>query len=146
MFETAMFLETMEKVQERAHKTSVAHGFWEGAENNSIPTKLCLIHSEVSEWLEAFRTDPTAPCGKVVERLPRVVDNFGNPVTMPLSVADGACPDGVRPVTKEEEEAADILIRLMDLCEARGIDLARVTLAKMHYNESRPYKHGGKRC
>lgn len=143
MFETAMFLDAMEKLQKRAHKCSVDHGFWTGPDNENIPTKLCLIHSEVSEWLEAFRKDPTAPCGKTVEQMPRRVDNFGNVAMMPLSIIDSAA---VRPVTKEEEEAADILIRLLDLCEKRGIDLARVTLAKMSYNDSRPYMHGGKKC
>lgn len=127
MFETAMFLDAMEKLQERAHENSVKHGFWTGTENDNIPTKLCLIHSEVSEWLEAFRKNPNADCGKNITLL------------------DGKHPDGCRSITAEEEEAADIFIRLLDLCQKRGIDLARVTLAKMHYNESRPMMHGGKR-
>lgn len=143
MFETAMFLDAMEKLQERAHNNSRAKGFWTGPENDNIPTKLCLIHSEVSEWLEAFRKNPNDPCGKMEEYQPRKVDNFGNPVMMPLSIIASG---GVRAVTKEEEEAADVFIRLLDLCQARGIDLARVTLAKMRYNESRPMMHGGKRC
>lgn len=143
MFETAMFLELLEKLQKKCHQISKDHGFWEGPDNNNIPTKLCLIHSEVSEWLEAFRKDPTSPCGKMIAREPRMLDNFGNPVMTMLSVTDKGT---TRPVTKEEEEAADILIRLCDLCEARGIDLGRVTLAKMRYNEGRPHMHGGKKC
>lgn len=137
MFETAMFYDAMENFQKRAHENSVKHGFWEGAENNNIPTKLCLLHSELSEWLEAFRGDPKALCGKT-----ETVNVCGNAVIQPLCIAVGA---EVRPVTKEEEEAADVFIRLLDLCEKQGIDLARVTLAKMRYNESRPMKHGGKR-
>lgn len=35
------------------HKNAVAHGWWE--EERPIPEMLCLIHSEVSEALEAYR-------------------------------------------------------------------------------------------
>lgn len=134
MFETAMLFDLMEKLQRKAHDNSKSKGFWDGSENQNIPTKLMLIVSETAEWLEAFRTDPKAQCGKT----------FADPVTgetRPLCVIDSAA---ARPVTKEEEEAADIFIRLLDLCEWLKIDLARVTLAKMEYNASRPHKHGGK--
>ncbi len=135
-----MFLDGMEKLCDRAHANSVAKGFWEGEENQNIPSKLCLIHSEVSEWLEAHRVDPTAPCGKIMPEQ-KINDSYTIP-QQPLGIIDSG---GSRPMTKEEEEAADILIRLADLCKFRSIDLGRVTLAKMRYNELRPHKHGGKR-
>ncbi len=137
MFETAMLFDLMEKLQKKAHKTSRDKGFWTGEENDNIPTKLALIHSEVSEWLEAYRKDPKAPCGKM-----ELVTIEGKKQVQMLSVIEGG---GVRPVTKEEEEAADVFIRLLDLCERQGIDLARVTLVKMSYNETREHLHGGKR-
>jgi hypothetical protein len=143
MFETAMFFEAMEKMQRRAHTNSRDKGFWDGPENNSIPTKLCLIHSEVSEWLEAYRKDPTAPTDK---RVPKPgTDGVSDQDSQRVGIIDGRHPDGHRPITVEEEEAADVFIRLLDLCEFRGIDLARVTLAKMQYNATRPHKHGGKK-
>jgi hypothetical protein len=37
----------------------------------------------------------------------------------------------------EEEEAADSLIRLMDYCGHRGIDLGKVYVAKLLYNATR---------
>jgi NTP pyrophosphatase (non-canonical NTP hydrolase) len=135
MFETAMLFDLMEQLQKKAHRNSRDKGFWTGPENENVPTKLCLIHSEVSEWLEAWRKDPEAPCTKVV---PHPIT--GDP--QPVSVLDGG---ESRPITKEEEEAADVFIRLLDLCEYRGIDLARVALAKMAYNETRPQMHGGRR-
>lgn len=46
--------------------------------------------------------------------------------------------------TAAEEEAADVVIRLMDMCEARGWNLAGAILAKMEFNANRPHKHGGK--
>jgi hypothetical protein len=50
----------------------------------------------------------------------------------------------VRGFTSAEEEAADVVIRLMDMCERRGWDLAGAILAKMEFNAGRSYKHGGK--
>lgn len=41
-------------------------------------------------------------------------------------------------------ELADVLIRIGDFCEARGIDLDGCVIAKMVYNANRPYRHGGK--
>lgn len=41
-----------------------------------------------------------------------------------------------------EEEAADVLIRLLDLCAARGWQLGQAMLSKMSFNANRPHKHG----
>lgn len=42
-------------------------------------------------------------------------------------------------------EFADTVIRIMDLCKARGWDLGKAILAKAAYNEGRPRMHGGKK-
>lgn len=47
--------------------------------------------------------------------------------------------------TTAEEEAADVLIRLMDLCHLKGWKLGGAVESKMRYNQTRPHKHGGKR-
>ena len=41
-------------------------------------------------------------------------------------------------------ELADVLIRVGDYCQQRGIDLEACVKAKMYYNATRSYKHGGK--
>jgi NTP pyrophosphatase (non-canonical NTP hydrolase) len=125
MFETATFFESMEMLCKKAYRNSEAHGFWDGpekeggsADNVSIPCKMLLLNSEVCELFEAYRKGKlTDPCGKDIQ-------------------ANG------RRLTNEEEEIADILIRLADYCGKRNIDLGRVTLAKMTYNEARPFRHG----
>lgn len=134
MFETAMLFDLMEQLQKKAHKNSRDKGFWTGPDNENVPTKLCLMHSEISEWLEAFRKG-NPPCEKTY---PREADGE----LAEIQIMEGG---EWRTITSEEEEAADLFIRLLDLCEYSKIDLARVTLSKMGYNSQRPHKHGGKK-
>jgi NTP pyrophosphatase (non-canonical NTP hydrolase) len=43
-----------------------------------------------------------------------------------------------------EAEMADVVIRIMDYGQARGLRIAEAIEAKMAYNNNRPRKHGGK--
>ena len=73
---------------------------------------IALIHSELSELLESLRDDGAGMSAK--------------------------CPD----ISACEEEAADVLIRLADLCADMGWDLGRAVESKMAHNATRPRKHG----
>lgn len=116
-------------IQERVFQTALDKGWWDecltGNETPSIsrekvekviPEKIALIHSEISEALESYRNYKL------------------------LSYNEGGKPEGF-PV-----ELADAVIRIMDLCGAMGIDLEAEILKKAAYNETRSFKHGGKRC
>lgn len=115
--------------QEEVFEVAAAHGWWDNCKKEDsnvldlvkvekmIPEKLCLIHSEVSEALEDYR----------VGRLDTSIEEDGKIAGLPT-------------------ELADIVIRVMDLCGALGIDLEAEIARKHAYNVTRSYRHGGKLC
>ena len=52
--------------------------------------------------------------------------------------------DKIEGFSKVEEELADTIIRLLDLAGGMAYDIEKALRAKMDYNETRPYRHGGK--
>lgn len=46
--------------------------------------------------------------------------------------------------TAVEEDMADVIIRVLDHCAARGWSIGSAVAAKILYNRGRGYKHGGK--
>lgn len=98
--------------QERVYAVNVDNGWFE--DDRTVGDDIALLHSEVSEMLEAFREG-----------------GLGD-----LTV--GLKPEGFG------SEAADVLVRLLDTCKRRGINLAWEFERKLAYNKTRGYKHGGK--
>jgi NTP pyrophosphatase (non-canonical NTP hydrolase) len=45
-----------------------------------------------------------------------------------------------------EAELADAVIRIMNMAEAKHLRVAEAIIAKMKYNKTRPFRHGGKSC
>lgn len=105
------FKPVFDYVVQKVYQTAKEHGFHEGKNNDG--EVLCLIHSEISEALQALR-DGNKP--------------------------DAHCPQ----FSSLEVELADAVIRIMDYAGAANLDIAGAIIAKMVYNETRPYKHGKK--
>lgn len=80
-----------------------------------VPEQVALLHSECSEALEAYRN------GEQISW----TDEKGK-------------PQGIA------SEYADVLVRLLHYSGLLGIDLEAEFNRKMNYNETRPYRHGGK--
>lgn len=85
-----------------------------GVNIEAVGMKLALVHSEVSEALEAVRDGKFTAYTK-----------------------DGK-PEGM------VVELADTMIRIMHLAGLLGLDLEDAVEMKMAANQKRPYRHGGK--
>jgi NTP pyrophosphatase (non-canonical NTP hydrolase) len=108
---TARLIDGLTDLQRDIHELAIEKGWWDEPRNDG--ELLALIHSEVSEILEALR--------------------HGNP-------RDQHCPE----FSSAEIELSDVVIRCLDMAQARGWKVAEAIVAKHAFNRSREYRHGGK--
>jgi NTP pyrophosphatase (non-canonical NTP hydrolase) len=85
-----------------------------------FPAYIALLHSEASEALEAYRDK-----------------NIHGDATWSWTTPAGK-PMGVGP------ELADVLIRVLDMCDIWDIDIEAELERVIKYNKTRPYQHGGR--
>jgi len=108
----------LSEMQKEVHACAVQKGWWEGGPARAnLFEKAALFHSEISEWVEDLRVG--------LEPKSMRKDRTGKPVGPAI-------------------EMADIIIRLLDVAEAFGVDLEAAIRIKMDYNWTRPHRHGGK--
>lgn len=109
------------------HANACAKGFHDNDANRSEVENFGIwtanLHAEVSELWEAARKG-------------QLFDSCDKNADMCKEFEDG--------LTCEEEEMADIIIRVLDTATARGINIGRCILLKHEYNKIRPHMHGGK--
>ena len=105
---------TIRSWQTQIHALARESGWWE----EEVPTMqaLCLIHCEISEAVEEFRSNRTE------------------------LYYDKDKPEGMF------VELADAVIRILDFCEHHKVDLEHLIALKHQYNKTRPYRHGGKKA
>lgn len=111
------------------HDNAVNHGWWE--ENRSFGEVIALIHSELSEALEEYR-DAKPDFYYLQKEADETI------IKTSLEDYRGEKPEGIA------VELADAIIRILDYCGHKGIDIEQTIRIKHEYNKSREYKHGGK--
>lgn len=111
----------------RIYEGNKERGFWDNERN--IGETLMLVVTELSEALEAHRSG-------------RLVTEKGKAEYLSQNAMAQSFKDNIKDTF--EDEIADAVIRLFDLCGGLGIDIDFHVSAKLLFNASRPYKHGKK--
>lgn len=117
----------LKAISEQINENAVKKGFWE-----TIPTqtteKLMLIVSEISEAMEADRKDRYCTCN---------IDGVNG-----WLLDSDFVPHFEKDVKDTfQDEMADAIIRILDLCHHKGINIEGHIKAKMRYNTTRDYLH-----
>jgi NTP pyrophosphatase (non-canonical NTP hydrolase) len=114
-------------------------GFWDTERETG--TLLMLMVSELAEALEADRKNKVANIEKFNNRLKEYEDSPS--LVQHLQIADPFkhCFEIFIKDTFEDE-LADTVIRILDLCGARGVDIMQHINLKLAYNRTRERKHG----
>jgi NTP pyrophosphatase (non-canonical NTP hydrolase) len=104
------------------HEDAKRKGFWDSERETGTLLMLCV--SELSEALEADRKNRIA-----------------NLYKFHAGIAHG---DLFETYIKDtfEDELADTIIRILDLCGAKGIDIEKHINLKLEYNRTRERMHG----
>ena len=110
------------------HQDAKHKGFWDSERETGTLLMLCV--SELAEALEADRKGKFANV-----KLYEAVDQTGRQSHDAFS-----CESTIKDTF--EDEIADTIIRLLDLCGARGIDIEKHINLKLKYNRSRERMHG----
>jgi NTP pyrophosphatase (non-canonical NTP hydrolase) len=121
-------MKTLNKLRDEIHEYAINKGFWDNKRETGTLLMLCV--SELAEAMEADRNGLYADLELIEKDKENFIDfkwSFEN------SIKDTF-----------EDELADTIIRILDLCGAKGIDIEKHIELKMKYNATREKMHGKK--
>jgi len=121
-------MKTLNQLRDEIHEYAINKGFWDNQRETGTLLMLCV--SELAEAMEADRNVLYADLELIEKDKENFIDfkwSFEN------SIKDTF-----------EDELADTIIRILDLCGAKGIDIEKHIELKMKYNATRERMHGKK--
>lgn len=131
----------MNELAKEIHELAKTKGWWKPAP--SFGEIIALCHSELSEALEEYRSGHKNiwfACTECNSGRPCEPQDEGDCLNFGLEYCKyrSEKPEGIA------IELADCIIRILDYCNAVGIDIDHAVKIKHEYNKSREYRHGGK--
>lgn len=129
-----LFVSSFELVQKQVFATNTFKGFHDIDDHINVLNRKYGVPEDLVNALKEARTSQRIALihSEMSEALESVRKN---------KVMDDHIPE----FSGFEAEMADAVIRIMNLATMEKARLAQALLAKAKYNESRPFKHGGKK-
>ena len=122
----------MNELRDKIYKNAKDKGFWDQERN--IGEALMLIVTELAEGLETHRAMGTVkPVDNMIKKAMDEMHDEEFKEHFALMVKDSF-----------QDEMADTIIRILDLCGGLDIDIDWHIKAKMRYNATRARLHGKK--
>lgn len=147
----------IKEIVHAVHSTAKEKGFWDSFDTVAAQIKddkqrhdvmqafysqkLMLMVSELGEALEALRNDNFADRDNFTQDRLRI-EKYGKEKGIEINEQDWRHLFENQIKNTFEDELADTLIRIFDLCGKMDIDIEWHIQQKMQYNGMRPYKHG----
>ena len=129
----------LNELAQEIHKNAVVHGFYDDDYVNrrvfilSVIEKIALANTELSEAIEAIRISKYAQLHKF--------KSF--PMEERMADFNLLFKDFIK--DSFEDELADCIIRVLDLCGFLNVDIDEFVKLKMQFNVNREHRHG-KEC
>lgn len=124
----------VKEISKEIFEVNKANGFWDKPRN--FGELLMLVTSELGEALEAHRKDNVKADPTYINKMLSEDCDWQNSAFSFKSAYEKCIKGSV------DEEIADAVIRLLDMCEGLGIDLEWHIRQKLEYNKTRGFKHG----
>ena len=136
-------MKTLNQLRDEIHENAKNKGFWDSPRETGTLLMLCV--SELAEALEADRKGQYAK----IDDAEFIIDGRTIREDLDLSIKENDMTkfeDIFRTQVKDtfEDELADDMIRILDICGARSIDIEKHIELKMKYNATRERMHGKK--
>lgn len=123
--------------QTLCHRIANDHGWWEE------PEWIKAVRSQFNLPMHVIESAELAAQRNEAEMIALMHSELSEAVE---SIRHGNPPsDHIPEFSGVEEELADVIIRIFDLAERKGYRIAEAMIAKMKFNDGRPYRHGGKK-
>lgn len=126
-------MKRINELTQDVYENAKSKGWYDNGAANNIGERIALIHSELSEALEADRKNRYADLPKFEDLL----------ITEGEQHFDFVFKNSIKDTF--EDEIADTVIRCFDMAAHLGFDLEKHIELKMRYNTLRPQMHGGKK-
>lgn len=129
-------MKTLNKLRDEIHEYAINKGFWDKERETGTLLMLCV--SELAEAMEADRKSRYADL-EAYRSCTMADDILSEDFDIYLE-------SSFEKLIKDtfEDELADTIIRILDLCGAKGIDIEKHIETKMKYNQTRERMHGKK--